>query len=111
MIEFGVAFGETSKYLISQTNVPFTYHGFDTFEGLPKAWRRLPAGAFANNGMIPEIRGDNIHFYKGFIKDTITQVNFESTFKKIIIFDFDLFEPTLFALTHILNEINVGDII
>jgi hypothetical protein len=110
-VEFGVAFGETSRYLISGTKVPLVYHGFDTFEGLPKAWRGLPAGAMSSNGQIPNILGENIYFHKGLIQDTITQVNFQSALKKIFIFDLDLFEPTLFALNHVFSEIKEGDIV
>jgi hypothetical protein len=110
-VEFGVAFGETSRYLVSGTNVPFVYHGFDTFEGLPKAWRRLPAGAISNNGQLPNIVGENIHFHKGLIEETIAQVDFQSPLKKVFIFDFDLYAPTLFALKHVFSEINQGDIV
>ena len=110
-VEFGVAFGETTKYLTSRTEAPFQYHGFDSFEGLPKAWRQLPAGAMSNNGDIPKIAGEGIYLHKGLIQDTINQVNFESTLMKIFIFDFDLYGPTLFALKHVSSEINEGDIV
>jgi hypothetical protein len=110
-VEFGVAFGETSRYLISGTEAPLVYHGFDTFEGLPIAWRRLPAGAMSSNGQTPNIVGEHISFHKGLIQETITQVDFKSTLRKIFIFDFDLYEPTLFALKHVLPEINPGDIV
>jgi len=110
-VEFGVAFGETSKYLISRTKAPFQYHGFDTFEGLPKAWRRLPAGAFSSNSETPKIVGENIYFHKGLIQDTISQVDFHSSLMKIFIFDFDLHEPTLFALKYVFSEIKQGDIV
>jgi hypothetical protein len=110
-VEFGVAFGETSRLIISGTKSPFVYHGFDTFTGLPKAWRRLPAGAISSNGQIPNIVGENIYFHKGLIHETITQVDFNSALKKVFIFDFDLYEPTLFALKYVFSEINQGDIV
>ena len=110
-VEFGVAFGETSKYLTSRTKVPFVYHGFDTFEGLPNPWRRLPAGAFSADGATPNIVGENIHFYKGLIEETIGQADFTTPLMKIIIFDFDLYEPTLFAFNYIFSEIKKGDIV
>lgn len=106
-----MAFGETSRFLVSRTNAPLVYHGLDTFEGLPKAWRRLPAGAIISNGQIPNIVGENIYFHKGLIQETITQVDFNSSLKKIFIFDFDLYEPTLFAFKHVFPEINQGDIV
>lgn len=110
-VEFGVAFGETSRYLILGTKAPFVYHGFDTFEGLPKAWRSLPVGAMSARGEILNIVGEDIHFHKGLIQDTIDKINLKSSLKKVFIFDFDLYEPTLFALKHVLSEINEGDIV
>jgi intein/homing endonuclease len=111
LIEFGVAFGETTEYLTSRIKERFVYHGFDTFESLPLAWRRLPAGAMSNDGKVPTIPGEHIFFHKGLIKDTINQVNFRSPLMKIFIFDFDLYEPTLFALKYVSSDINVGDIV
>ena len=107
--EFGVAFGETAKYITNNAGQDFEYHGFDTFEGLPKAWRRLPKGAITNHGRIPEITGPNISFHKGLIQDTIGEVDFDSTAKKCILFDFDLYEPTLLTFKHIENNFRPGD--
>jgi hypothetical protein len=45
------------------------------------------------------------------IQETIDKVVFKSNFTKIFIFDFDLYEPTLFALKYVLAEINQGDIV
>jgi hypothetical protein len=109
--EFGVAFGETADYLTRNTSIPFIYHGYDTFEGLPKAWRRLPKGAITNYGKTPDIFGGNVHFHKGLINETINLVDFESQGIKCILFDFDLYEPTLFAYKHIKNQLNPGDIV
>lgn len=110
-IEFGVAFGETTEYLVSRTTNTFLYHGFDTFEGLPKAWRRLPIGAMSSNSQTPNIVRSNVFFHKGLIQETIKEVNFDSTFMKCFIFDFDLYEPTLFAFKHVLPDIKSGDIV
>jgi hypothetical protein len=109
--EFGVAFGEMTSYLISRTTIPFQYYGFDTFEGLPKAWRKLPAGAISTKGQIPKMVGENISFHKGLIKETIDEVDFSSDHMKCFIFDFDLYEPTLFAFKHVIPEIKIGDIV
>lgn len=109
--EFGVAFGETTNYFVSRTKIPFQYHGFDTFEGLPKAWRKLPAGAISTNGQIPNIAGENISFHKGLIKETIKEVDFISSSMKCFMFDFDLYEPTLFAFKYVFSEIKIGDIV
>ena len=109
--EFGVAFGETAKYLAKNAGTNYEYHGFDTFEGLPKAWRRLPKGAITNHGKIPELSGPNITFHKGLIQNTIGEVNFETKSKKCVLFDFDLYEPTLLTFKHLEKNLMPGDIV
>lgn len=64
VVEFGVAFGETAKILLDNINKPVTYHGFDTFTGLPKAWRGLPKGAISAGG-VAEVRGRQHNFPQG----------------------------------------------
>jgi hypothetical protein len=76
VFEFGVAFGETTKILIDKIRVPFEYHGFDTFTGLPRAWRGLPAGAISNGGKIPSIDRPNVKFHKGLVNQTIAEIDF-----------------------------------
>lgn len=76
IFEFGVAFGETTKILVEKIRVPFEYHGFDTFTGLPRAWRGLPAGAISNGGKIPNIDKPNVKFHKGLVSQTITEIDF-----------------------------------
>jgi hypothetical protein len=109
--EFGVAFGETIRYLDKKTTIPFEYHGFDTFEGLPNAWRGLPKGAITALGKSPEGFGHNIHFHIGLIDKTISDTNFKTPGTKCILFDFDLYQPTLFAYQHIKDELNPGDLV
>ena len=110
-IEFGVAFGETAHYLSENIKVVHTYHGFDTFTGLPRAWRKLPQGAFDVGGVPPKIPLENYLFHKGLISETISQVDFSIDGRKIVFFDFDLFEPTLFALNWIQSHLSKGDIV
>lgn len=109
--EFGVAFGETAKYIVDNAGDDFEYHGFDTFEGLPKAWRRLPKGAITNHGRLPNLSGPNISFHKGLIQDTIDDVNFDSTKKKCVLLDFDLYEPTLLTFKRLEKKLRSGDIL
>jgi hypothetical protein len=109
--EFGVAFGETARFLVKNKGNSSTYHGFDTFMGLPKSWRRLPKGAFTNNGEAPDIVGENIFFHIGLVQDTVKQVTFNSVKKNFYLFDLDLYAPTLFVLQHVENEFKAGDIV
>ena len=110
-IEFGVAFGETAHYLAETVKLSYTYHGFDTFTGLPGAWRKLPKGAFNTGGVSPSIGLPNFTFHKGLISETISQLDFSSPGRKVVLFDFDLFEPTLFALEYISDHLRSGDIV
>lgn len=66
--EFGVYMGETINHIAGRTSS--TVHGFDSFEGLPEAWRTgFASGAFAIRNL-PGVR-PNVRLYKGWFKDTL----------------------------------------
>lgn len=66
--EFGVYTGGTINYIASRTSS--VVHGFDSFEGLPEAWRAgFATGAFAIRNL-PGVR-PNVRLYKGWFKDTL----------------------------------------
>jgi len=109
--EFGVAFGDLTKFIIENIKVQYNFHGFDTFSGLPYSWRGLPKGAISSKNKVPEIFGEGIKFHAGLIKDTISNVDFKSENTNLFIFDFDLYEPTLFAYRHVKENIKKGDIL
>ena len=116
IIEFGVAFGETTNFFIDNLQCKFEYHGFDSFEGLPKNWRGMPKGAIDAGGVTPDIQKSGIFFYPGLIESTLTDSLLEDIFAQsctqtLIFFDFDLYHPTLFALQRIQPFLKGGDII
>lgn len=53
MLEFGVSFGTSLKYIASMTDQPV--HGFDSFEGLPEDWESIPADSFSTRGRLPDV--------------------------------------------------------
>ncbi|MEZ4390534.1 MAG: class I SAM-dependent methyltransferase [Polyangiales bacterium] len=53
VIEMGVRLGVSARVLAARTTR--AVHGFDSFEGLPTAWRGLPAGAFSMEGIAPPL--------------------------------------------------------
>ena len=110
-IEFGVAYGETAEFIGKNAKGNYSYSGFDTFEGLPEPWRRLKIGEFSNSGKLPTIGLENFTFHKGLIQETFQEIQFMEDSRKIILFDFDLFEPTLFAFLHCLPYLKKGDIL
>jgi len=65
----------------------------------------------SSNNKKPEIFGSEIKFHAGLIKDTISGADFKSENINLFIFDFDLYEPTLFAYKHMHENIKKGDIL
>jgi hypothetical protein len=66
-VEFGVASGRTISHMASLT--PSTLYGFDSFEGLPEAWRSgFGKGAFAGN--LPPVP-KNVELIKGWFDKTL----------------------------------------
>ncbi len=69
--EFGVFSGETINYL-ADLRPEATFHGFDSFDGLPEDWRTgFGKGTFAMDGL-PEVRS-NVKLYKGWFDATLPQ--------------------------------------
>ena len=55
-LEFGVASGQSINFIASRIPPNQTVHGFDSFEGLPEAWRPgFGAGFFNLRGMLPKV--------------------------------------------------------
>jgi hypothetical protein len=119
VFEFGVAQGETARWLSSKVDNPsFTYFGFDTFTGLPEDWfrhgvRYRPSGFFDNGGEAPNLQDPRFYFRKGLIEESLPVLlnDVKSVGKKVFLFDFDLYKPTKFAWKHIQEYIGSGDYI
>ena len=66
-LEFGVASGRTISQIAQLSQVPV--FGFDSFEGLPEAWRTgFPKGAFS--GPLPKVPA-NVSLVKGWFSETL----------------------------------------
>ena len=72
-LEFGVYSGGTIRHL-ARSRPAVTFHGFDSFEGLPEAWAGFVLGrrAFARGGRVPHVLG-NVVLHKGWFADTIPE--------------------------------------
>lgn len=68
VIEMGVRLGVSARVLAAHT--ARTVHGFDSFEGLPTAWRGLPAGAFSMEGEAPPLPA-NVTLHVGRFEDAL----------------------------------------
>jgi len=116
-LEFGVAGGESLKWWINENqNSLSKFYGFDTFEGLPEDW-----GVFFKKGDMSHnetrIQDDRVYMVKGLFQDTLfdfTTKNREmlnSSYRKIIHMDADLYSSTLFVLSQLYPYLKQGDII
>lgn len=113
-IEFGVAWGySTNWWLTNHRMDALQWHGFDRFEGLPRPWRGLEAGHFDAGGRTPDITDDRVVWHVGNIEDRITDLDFQTLENNqlIVLFDFDLFEPSLIAWEFIKGALKPGDIL
>lgn len=112
--EFGVAGGYSFRWWLEHNANPESrFYGFDTFEGLPEDF-----GPFAKGTMAAALESLNITdqragFYKGLFQDTLVPFleQYNSTRKKLIHMDADIFSATIFALSQLYKYLNDGDII
>lgn len=104
LLEFGVFQGRSMAFWSqSFKGANSTFHGFDSFEGLPETWNRNhPKGTFSTGGAIPQIDDGRVHFHKGWIQNTLPPfLNGlpEAEDRKVIChIDVDLYSATLFVL-------------
>lgn len=70
VLEFGVFKGSTLRYIAGKIN-PEKAHGFDSFEGLPKAWTGSTVD-FSVKGKLPKVPG-NVTLHQGYFDQTLPQ--------------------------------------
>jgi hypothetical protein len=114
--EFGVAYGYSTNWWIhklSKSEVNFYYYGFDTFFGLPRDWRELKKGAFSTQGKLPNLSHPRLSFIVGEIQYSLppTLLEIDLLIPKVILFDFDLFEPSFLAYQMLKDSLLPGDIL
>jgi len=113
-LEFGVAAGRSFIWWESNISNPkATFHGFDTFTGLPEDWGHFKKGDMTSNNKKPEIDGTRHRWYQGLFQVTLPRFlnDYDGLRRKIIHLDADLFSSTLFVLTSISPYLKSGDII
>ena len=113
-IEFGVAEGVSFRWWVqNNSNQLSNFYGFDTFEGLPEDWGPYKAGDLSAVSKTPDINDTRVNFYKGLFQQTLPGFikKYNSTNRKIIHMDADLYTSTLYALTSLAPLLKKGDII
>ena len=111
-LEFGVFNGGTIRYL-ARRRPGVTYHGFDSFEGLPEAWGGFSLGrrAFSRNGQLPRVP-PNVVLHKGWFSETIPA--WCGTISGPVAFihiDCDLYSSTTDIFNGLLDRLQPGTVI
>ncbi len=113
-MEFGVCEGHSFKWWVNaNSDADSTFHGFDTFEGLPEDWGDFKAGDMSVGSNFPKVEDGRAKFYKGLFQDTLPDFikNEISSKRKVIHMDADLYSSTLYVLTSLAPYLKPGDVI
>ncbi|MBK9760529.1 MAG: class I SAM-dependent methyltransferase [Flavobacteriales bacterium] len=113
-LEFGVAQGHSFKWWVGhQKNASSSFHGFDTFTGLPEDWGVFKAGAMSTGSKLPDVNDERATFHVGLFQDTLPGFlsTFQRTGKLLVQMDADLYTSTLYVLTSIAPILRKGDIV
>jgi hypothetical protein len=118
-LEFGVADGLATRWWSGRGVAFAAWHGFDTFEGLPRAWDRggvpvMQAGMFTpsgGEGSTPQVTAPYpFKWHKGLIEETLPSfVRPEAPL--FVMIDVDLLEPTLVILEWLKTNGRQGDLV
>lgn len=73
-MEFGVFTGGTTRFIAKRLGSTTTYHGFDSFEGLPEDWSGFVLGkaAFDVGGKLPKVPA-NVQLYPGWFDQSLPE--------------------------------------
>lgn len=107
-LEFGVGSGRTLRD-IADARGDGRVWGFDSFQGLPEAWRKgFPAGHFATS--IPEVPGAEI--LVGWFDETLPKFLVENVEPvDFVHVDCDLYSSTVTVLTLLENRLRAGTVL
>ncbi len=110
ILEFGVFKGDSLRY-VAKKMPQRELHGFDSFEGLPKAWVSNAQGAFDVSGKLPKVP-NNVKLWKGYFENTLPA--WAQTHDQPISFihiDCDLKSSTRTIFEILANRINPGTVL
>jgi hypothetical protein len=113
-IEFGVAFGYGSDWWLKRfPKASLRWDGFDRFTGLPRAWRDLDAGTFDAEGRTPDIDDQRVTWHVGDVEDKLKDLTLDrdEEMQLVVLFDLDIFEPSLTAWEYIRDSLRQGDLL
>lgn len=109
-LEFGVFRGDAMRRWVQLLpNARCMFHGFDSFEGLPEAWRPgYAAGHFDVRGTIPIIEDPRVTFHKGWFDQTLPKLQVPEHEVLVLNIDADLYSSTKLILEALRAHVRVG---
>ena len=112
MLEFGVADGASLRYVASR--VERSFHGFDSFEGLPEDWSGTfeRKGKFGRAGALPAVPA-NARLHPGWFTDTLPRFLGEHAGESVafVHVDCDIYASTATVLKHLAERLKPGAIL
>lgn len=111
-LEFGVFTGGTLRYM-AKRKPRASFHGFDSFEGLPSDWSGMPfvKNTFSVKGRLPKVP-NNVSLHKGWFSETLPI--WRQTCKDKVAFmhiDCDLYSSTVDILENVADRLQAGTIV
>jgi len=111
-LEFGMYEGESMRRWLSANRHPDSrFVGFDSFEGLPEAWRTYQKGHFAT--AVPQFDDPRCRVVAGLFQQTLPQFlrDYRPATRQVVFLDADLYSSTDFVLQHIGPYLRPGDVL
>jgi hypothetical protein len=112
MLEFGVEDGASLRYVASR--VARSFHGFDSFEGLPEHWSGTfeQKGKFGRAGALPPVP-ENARLYPGWFADSLPRFLAEHTGDPVafVHVDCDIYSSSVTVLQHLAERLRPGAVL
>lgn len=110
VLEFGVYHGQSLRQLVRRVNGPV--HGFDSFKGLPEAWKSgEPAGSYNAHGRLPQMP-PQVDLHPGWFQDSVPEFVAQQTEKiRLVHIDCDLYSSTRTVLNEIYALLQPGSVV
>lgn len=113
-LEFGTASGASLRAWLRLNPHPDSrFFSFDSFEGLPEAFRGLATGTFSTDGEPPQVNDPRCRFVKGLFQDSLPGflVDYRPGPRRVIHLDADLYSSTLYVLFALAPRLRPGDLL
>lgn len=109
-LEFGVFSGRSIAEIARRFPHPQArFFGFDSFEGLPEAWRDMARTTFTTRGRIPATSDPRISFVSGWFQnslpDFLSAGHVDPVRPVLVHYDADLYSSTLFVLSTLWHRV------